>query len=158
MAAAKQGRGPSGSERSERSRAIHTNLSDAAAAINALHARVLADVIEARVWNIHRDIDRFSAPREWLMATVDFHTPTAAPLAAIARTSGKFRALAEAAVSGAARIDAVAAAVRRLDKTRALRLYATAPYREPEPSPFDPAVRCATPEALVVEYCRHAPV
>src|SRR5690606_30897385 len=72
--------------------------------------------------------------------------------------SGKFRALAEAATSGAARIDAVAAAVRRLDKTRALRVYATAPYREPEASPFDPAVRCATPEALVVEYCRHAPV
>ena len=48
MAAAKarkQGRGPSGSERSERSRAIHTELDQAASLINEVHASVLARVI-----------------------------------------------------------------------------------------------------------------
>src|SRR5690606_27748765 len=85
------------------------------------------------------------------------HTRTAADLAAIARPSGKFRALAEAATSGAARIDAVAAAARRLDKTRALRVYASTAYREPVASPIDPAAACGKPEALVVDYCRHAP-
>src|SRR5690606_27921270 len=55
-------------------------------------------------------------------------------------------------------IDGVAAAVRRLEKTQALRVYARAPYREPEPSPFDPAVLCATPEDMVAQYCAHASV
>jgi hypothetical protein len=42
----------------------------------------------------------------------------------IARLSGKFRLLAEAATSGAARIDQVAFAVRQLDQTPAMRLFA----------------------------------
>src|SRR5690606_14653531 len=158
MAAKKQARKLSGTERSERSQAIHTELDEAAAAINALHARVLASVIEARVWNIHRDIDGFSGLRDWLMEKFDFHMRVAADLAVIARLSDKFTALAQAATSGAARIDGVAAAVRRLEKTRALRVYARAPYREPEPSPFDASVLCATPEDMVAQYCVHASV
>jgi hypothetical protein len=77
-------------------------------------------------------------------------------VARIARLSGKFRLLAEAATSGAARIDQVAFAVRQLDQTPAMRLFARTPFRTPVPSPFDPEVWCATPEAMVREYCQRA--
>ncbi|GAB3644533.1 HNH endonuclease [Glycomyces tarimensis] len=144
--------------RTERAKVIHTTLDDAAATINALHARVLSEVIEAKAWNIHRDCDGFSALREWLVATFDFHLRVAADLAAIARTAGKFTVLAETATSAAARIDRVAAAVRRLDATKALRVYARTPYKEPVPSPFDAEVSCPTPEHLIAQYCIHATV
>src|SRR5690606_14585469 len=84
MAARKKARKPGRAERSERSQAIHANLDKAAAAINDLHARVLADVIEARVWNIYRDVDGFSGLRDWLMERFDFHMRVAADLAVIA--------------------------------------------------------------------------
>ncbi|GAB3653780.1 hypothetical protein [Glycomyces tarimensis] len=149
---------PSRTERSERAQAIHTNLDEAAALMNSVHARVLSDVIDAKAWNIHRDCDGFSALREWLVATFDFHLRVAADLAAIARTAGKFTVLAETATSARARIDRVAAAVRRLDATKALRVYARTPYREPVPSPFDAETLCATPEHLIAQYCIHATV
>ncbi|GAB3649775.1 hypothetical protein GCM10028833_18110 [Glycomyces tarimensis] len=155
---AKATRTQSKTERTERAKVIHTTLDDAAATINALHARVLSEVIEAKAWNIHRDCDGFSALREWLVATFDFHLRTAADLAAIARTAGKFTVLAETATSARARIDRVAAAVRRLDATKALRVYARTPYKEPVPSPFDADTLCPTPEHLVAEYCIHATV
>src|SRR5690606_39600620 len=100
MAARKKARQLGRAERTERSAVIHTNLDQAAAAINDLHASVLADVIEARVWNIHRDVDGFSGLRDWLMERFDFHMRTAADLAVIARLSAKFTALAQAATSG----------------------------------------------------------
>ncbi|GAB3648528.1 HNH endonuclease [Glycomyces tarimensis] len=149
---------PSRTERTERAAAIHTDLDEAAAAINALHADILARVIEAKAWNIHRDCDGFSALREWLVSTFDFHLRTAADLAAIARTAGKFQVLTETATSARARIDRVAAAVRRLDATKALRVYARTPYKEPVPSPFDADTRCPTPEHLIAQYCIHATV
>uniref|UniRef100_UPI0019652350 HNH endonuclease signature motif containing protein n=1 Tax=Glycomyces sp. YM15 TaxID=2800446 RepID=UPI0019652350 len=86
----------------------------------------------------------------------DFTFNTASAIAAIARLSGKFRLLASAAVSGQARIDQVAYAVRQLDQTPAMRVFARTPFTAPVVSPFDPAVECATPEAMVVEYCAHA--
>src|SRR5690606_24962937 len=105
MAARKKARKPSRVERTERSQAIHTNLDQAASLINSVHASVLADVIEARVWNLHRDVDGFSGLRDWLMERFDFHMRVAADLAVIARLSAKFTALAQAATTGAARID-----------------------------------------------------
>ncbi|HEU5126547.1 MAG TPA: DUF222 domain-containing protein [Glycomyces sp.] len=149
---------PSRTERTERSVVIHTQLDQAAAMINAAHATVLERVIEAKVWNIHRDVDGFSGLRDWLVAAFDFHTRTAADLAAIARCAAKFTVLAETATTGAARIDSIAAATRRLDKTKALRVYAKAPYREPVASPFDTSVSCPTPEHLIAQYCQHATV
>ncbi|GAB3652373.1 HNH endonuclease signature motif containing protein [Glycomyces tarimensis] len=149
---------PSRTERSERAKVIHTDLDEAASLINSVHAEVLRRVIEAKAWNIHRDCDGFSALREWLVSTFDFHLRTAADLAAIARTAGKFTVLAETATSAAARIDRVAAAVRRLDATKALRVYARTPYKEPVPSPFDAEVSCPTPEHLIAQYCIHATV
>ncbi|MCH7233019.1 hypothetical protein L0U85_19485, partial [Glycomyces sp. L485] len=145
-----------GSVRSEKSKVIHTSLDDAAALINAAHARILSDVIEARDWNIHRDVDGVSALRAWLMERFDFHVRTAADIAAIARLSKKFRALAAAACAGEARIDPVAFAVRQLDKTPAMRVYARTPYAEPVPSPWNASVACPTPEHLIAQYCAHA--
>lgn len=145
-------------DRNAKSSDIRTVLDDAAAAINDFHARVLSSVIEAQAWKIHRDIDGYSSLRDWLSAKFDFHTRVAADLAAIARCARKFTVLADAATSGQARIDLVAAAVRRLESTAALRVYAKTPYREPVASPFDTEVRCATPEHLISEYCRHSTV
>ncbi|GAB3995839.1 hypothetical protein GCM10029992_14160 [Glycomyces albus] len=122
-------------ERSQKAQAIRTRLDEAAAAINGFHARILADLITAQAWKVHRDLDGYSSLRDWLAAKFDFHYKTAADLAAIARNSGKFAVLTEAATSGAARVDQVAYATRALDKTPALRLYARTPYREPVPSP-----------------------
>ena len=48
-------------------------------------------------------------------------------------------------------------AVRWLDKTPAMRLFAKTPFRTPVPSPFDAETLCATPEALIAQYCAHAP-
>ncbi len=38
-----------------------------------------------------------------------------------------------------------------------MRLFAKTPFREPVPSPFDAETLCATPEALIAQYCAHAP-
>ena len=145
-------------DRTAKSTAIHTLLDEAAAGINDSHARVLSSVIEAQAWKIHRDIDGFSGLRDWLCAKFDFHTRTSADLAAIARCARKFTVLAESATTGAARIDLVAAAARRLEATKALRVYAKTAYREPVVSPFDPSVTCPTPEHVISEWCKHATV
>ncbi|THV40960.1 DUF222 domain-containing protein, partial [Glycomyces buryatensis] len=146
-----------GPDRRAKSATIHSALDESAALINAAHASVLAHVIDAKAANIHRDFDGFSAVREWLVSTFDFHRQIASDLAAIARRARKFALLAEAATTQAARIDPVAYAVRQLDKTPAMRLYARTPYREAVPSPWDASVSCTTPEALVAQYCAHAP-
>ena len=38
-----------------------------------------------------------------------------------------------------------------------MRLFAKTPFRTPVPSPFDAETLCATPEALIAQYCAHAP-
>ncbi|MEV3935273.1 DUF222 domain-containing protein [Glycomyces sp. NPDC049804] len=141
---------------SERAAAIRSALDDAASLINAQHAQVLSWVIEMKEQGLHRSAFGFSALRDLLVSQFDFHNRTAADIAAIARLSGKFRLLAQAAVSGAARIDQVAYAVRQLEQTPAMRLFARTPFQTPAPSPFDPETLCATPEAMVAQYCAHA--
>ncbi|MEV3938472.1 DUF222 domain-containing protein [Glycomyces sp. NPDC049804] len=141
---------------SERAAAIRSALDDAASLINAQHAQVLAAVIEMKEQGLHRSAFGFSALRDLLVSQFDFHNRTAADIAAIARLSGKFRLLAQAAVSGAARIDQVAYAIRQLEQTPAMRLFARTPFQTPAPSPFDPETLCATPEAMVAQYCAHA--
>ncbi|HEX2144259.1 MAG TPA: hypothetical protein VHG10_07120, partial [Glycomyces sp.] len=143
-------------DRSAQAQAIRSTLDAAADLINAQHAQVLTAVIEAKDENLHRSAFGFSALRDWLVSTFDFHNRSAADIAAIARLSGKFRLLATAATTSAARIDQVAYAVRQLDQTPAMRLFARTPFRQPVPSPFNPGVSCATPEAMVSEYCQHA--
>jgi hypothetical protein len=145
-----------GTDKHSHARAIRSALDEAAALINTQHAAVLSAVIEAKEGNLHREVEGFSALRDWLTSKFDFHAAVTADIAAIARLSGKFGILAQAAATGKARIDQVAYAVRQLDKTPAMRLFARVPFRTPVPSPFDPAVECSTPEALITQYCAHA--
>jgi len=144
-------------DRHSQAQAIRSTLDTAAAAINAQHAAVLGAVIDMHASGLHRSAFGFSALRDLLLSQFDFTFNTAGSIAAIARLSGKFRLLAQAATTGKARIDQVAYAVRQLDKTPAMRLFARTPFRAPVRSPFDASVECTTPEAMVGEYCAHAP-
>ncbi len=146
-----------GTDKHSQARAIRTTLDEAAVLLNSQHAAVLSAVIEAKEGNLHRDVEGFSALRDWLVSKFDFHMAVAADIAAIARLSEKFSILAQAAATGMARIDQVAYAVRQLDKTPAMRLFARVPFRAPVASPFDVSVECITPEAMITEYCRQAP-
>jgi hypothetical protein len=144
------------SDRRSQAAAIRSALDEAASLINTQHAAVLASVIAMKEANLHRSEFGFSALRDLLLSQFDFTFNTAGAIAAIARLSGKFRILAKAATTGTARIDQVAYAVRQLDQTPAMRLFARTPFRAPVASPFDPDLLCATPEAMVAEYCAHA--
>ncbi|MFG3338827.1 hypothetical protein, partial [Glycomyces sp. NPDC048151] len=144
------------SDRPSRAAAIRSALDEAAALINTQYAQVLASVIAMKEAGLHRSEFGFSALRDLLLSQFDFTYATAGSIAAIARLSGKFRLLAQAATTGKARIDQVAYAVRQLDQTPAMRLFARTPFRTPVPSPFNAQVSCATPEAMVAQYCAHA--
>jgi hypothetical protein len=144
-------------DRSSQAQAIRSTLDAAADLINTQHAQVLASVIAMKEANLHRSAFGFSALRDLLLSQFDFTFNTAGSIAAIAKLSGKFQILTQAAVSGKARIDQVAYAVRQLDRTTAMRLFAKTPFQAPVASPFDATVECATPEAMVSEYCAHAP-
>jgi hypothetical protein len=147
---------PLASDRPARAAAIRSTLDEAAAGINAFHTQVLSAVIAMKEQGLHRSEFGFSALRDLLVSQFDFTYNTAGSIAAIARLSRKFRILAQAATTGEARIDQVAYAVRQLDQTPAMRLFARTPFRAPVPSPFDPDILCATPEAMVAQYCQHA--
>ena len=146
-----------GTDKQTQARAIRSTLEEAAAGINAFHAQVLGAVIAMKESGLHRSVFGFSALRSLLLSQFDFTLDTAGSIAVIAKLSGKFTVLAEAATTGQARIDQVAFAVRWLDKTPAMRLFAKTPFRTPVPSPFDAETLCATPEALIAQYCAHAP-
>ncbi len=146
-----------GTDRQTQARAIRTTLDEAAAGINAFHAQVLSAVIAMKESGLHRSEFGFSALRDLLLSQFDFTFNTASSIAAVARLSTKFGVLAEAATTGEARIDQVAYAVRQLDRTPAMRLFARTPFREAVASPFNPEIVCATPEALIAQYCAHAP-
>jgi hypothetical protein len=143
-------------DRRSQAAAIRSALDEAASLINTQHAAVLASVIAMKEQGLHRSEFGFSALRDLLLSQFDFTFNTAGSIAAIARLSGKFRILAQAATTGTARIDQVAYAVRQLDQTPAMRLFARTPFRAPVASPFDPDILCATPEAMVAQYCAHA--
>jgi hypothetical protein len=141
---------------SEQAQAIRSALDTAASLVNTQYAAVLSAVIAMKEQNLHRTAFGYSALRDLLLSQFDFTHRTASDIAAIARLSGKFRVLVQAATTGKARIDQVAFAVRQLDRTPAMRLFARTPFRTPVASPFDPSVECETPEALIAEYCAHA--
>jgi hypothetical protein len=144
------------SDRRSQAAAIRSALDEAASLINTQHAAVLSSVIAMKEQGLHRSEFGFSALRDLLLSQFDFTFNTAGSIAAIARLSGKFRILAQAATTGTARIDQVAYAVRQLDQTPAMRLFARTPFRTPVASPFDPDILCGTPEAMVAQYCAHA--
>ena len=106
---------------------------------------------------LHRSEFGFSALRDLLLSQFDFTFNTAGSIAAIARLSGKFGCWLRRQRQG--RLGSIRSpiAVRQLDKTPAMRLFAKTPFRAPVASPFDASVECATPEALIAQYCQHAP-
>ncbi|PRY60514.1 HNH endonuclease signature motif containing protein [Glycomyces artemisiae] len=142
---------------STKAQSVRACLDDTAALINGAYATALRVAIDAFAHQVHRDGDGFSAQRDWMIAQFDFTHSAAGDIAAIAKHAPRFTVLAEAALSGYARIDQVAYAVRSLAKTAASALFARIPFRTPVASPFDPNTACATPEALVAEYAAHAP-
>jgi hypothetical protein len=144
-------------ERCERTQTLRSRLDDTAALVNGAYATALRLVMDAFAADVHREVDGFSAQRDWLVSTFDFTSSAAGNIASIAKLAKKFTVLAEAALSGYARIDQVAYAINQLHKTPAATLFARTPFRESVASPFDPEVACDTPEALVCEYAAHAP-
>jgi hypothetical protein len=143
--------------RRARAQSLRASLDDTAALVNGAYATALRLVMDAFEAKVHRELDGFSAQREWIVSTFDFTFSAAGNIAAIARLAPKFGRLAEAALNGYARIDQVAYAVNQLHKTPAATLFARTPFRTPVTSPFDAETACDTPEALVVEFCAHAP-
>nr|BFF23420.1 hypothetical protein GCM10025732_13850 [Glycomyces mayteni] len=129
---------------SDQAQTIRTLLEDAATVVNSQYAAVLSSVIAMKEANLHRTAFGYSALRDLLLSQFDFTHRTASDIAAIARLSSKFQALVEAAVSGDARIDQVAYAVRQLDRTPAMRLFTLTPFRTPVASPSMPTP-CARP-------------
>ncbi|MCC3765977.1 hypothetical protein K3N28_23240, partial [Glycomyces sp. TRM65418] len=146
-----------GTDNHSQARAIRSTLDAAADLINTQHAQVLSAVIAMQEQHLHRTAFGFSALRDLLLSQFDFTYNTASSIAAIARLSRKFQILAQAATSGQARIDQIAYALRQLDKTPAMRLFARTPFQAPVASPFDASVTCPTPEHLIAQYCTHAP-
>jgi hypothetical protein len=118
-------------------------------------AAALKAVIAYTSAGLHKTRDGFSGIRDWIMETFDFKAPCAGEIASIARLSPKFKYLAEAALSGAARLDSIAYAMRRIER-EGLAVHSRVPYPEPVESPYDPSVWCTTPEQLMREYCIHA--
>ncbi|MCC3763710.1 HNH endonuclease [Glycomyces sp. TRM65418] len=142
-------------DREAQAAALPSQIESIAAQARAHDARALQAVVAYTSEGLHKECDGFSGIRDWIMECFDFNAATAGQMASIARLAPKFKHLASAALSGTARIDAVAYAVRRLER-EGLAVHARIPYPVPAESPYDPSVSCATPEALIREYCVHA--
>jgi hypothetical protein len=135
---------------------LRSRLESLAAQSRIRDARTLQAVIAYTAAGHHKACDGFSGIRDWIMECFDFNEACAGQMASIARLAPKFKHLTAAALSGAARIDAIAYAVRRLER-EGLAVHSRVPYPSgPVESPYDPSVQCATPEELIREYCVHA--
>jgi hypothetical protein len=134
---------------------LRSQIESLAAQSRAHDALALQAVLGYTAKGLHKDCDGFSGIRDWIMECFDFNAATAGQMASIARLAPKFKHLATAALSGAARLDAIAYAMRRLER-EGLAVYARVPYPAPIESPYDPSLFCATPEELIREYCIHS--
>ncbi|MEU5156483.1 DUF222 domain-containing protein [Glycomyces sp. NPDC021274] len=103
---------------------------------------------------LHKECDGFSGIRDWIKESFSLNEACAGQIASIARLSPKFKHLTEAALSGSARIDAIAYAMRRIER-EGLAVYSRVPYPAPVESPYG-EVLCRTPEELIREYCIHS--
>lgn len=143
------------SDRDAQAALLRSRLESLAAQSRVRDAHTLQAVIAYTAAGHHKACDGFSGIRDWIMECFDFNAACAGQMASIARLAPKFKHLAEAALSGAARIDAIAYAVRRLER-EGLGVYSRVPYGAPVESPFDASVPCGTPEELIREYCIHS--
>ncbi|WP_030144622.1 HNH endonuclease signature motif containing protein [Glycomyces sp. NRRL B-16210] len=144
-----------GSDRDAEAAFLRSQIESLAAQSRAREAHTLEAVIAYTSAGHHKACDGFSGIRGWIMECFDFNASCAGQMASIARLAPKFKRLTAAALSGAARIDAIAYAMRRLER-EGLAVYSRVPYPEPVESPYDPSVHCATPEELIREYCVHS--
>ncbi|GAA1685246.1 hypothetical protein GCM10009830_35850 [Glycomyces endophyticus] len=136
--------------------ALHrSRLESLASQARLLEAATLGEVIAYTSAGLHKTCDGFSGIRDWIMESFAFNASSAGQMASIARLAPKYKHLAEAALSGRASLDAVAYAMRRLER-EGLAVYSRVPYPSPVESPYDSAVSCRTPEELIREYCVHA--
>ncbi|GAB4007802.1 hypothetical protein GCM10029992_62510 [Glycomyces albus] len=122
------------SDQDDRAAALRSRIEDVAAGMRVLEVEALAAAIEYTRAGFHRSHDGYSGLRDWVTSCFDFNYALAGQIARIARLGAKFTVLAEAALSGRARVDAVAYAVAKLDVT-GLRVWARSPYAAPVPSP-----------------------
>ncbi|WP_199044567.1 hypothetical protein, partial [Glycomyces salinus] len=124
------------SDQDDRAAALRSRIEDVAAGMRVLEVEALAAAIEYTRAGFHRSHDGYSGLLDWVRSCFDFNQAVASQVARIARLGTKFTVLTEAALSGRARVDAVAYAVAKLDVT-GLRVWARAPYASPVPSPYD---------------------
>jgi hypothetical protein len=143
------------SDRETQAANLRSQIESIAAQSRAHEALALQAVLAYTSQGLHKDCDGFSGIRDWIMECFDFNAATAGQMASIARLAPKFKHLASAALSGAARLDAIAYAMRRLER-EGLAVYSRVPYPVPVESPYDPSISCATPEELIREYCIHS--
>jgi hypothetical protein len=141
-------------DRDSQAAALRSEIESIAAESRARDARALQAVIAYTSAGHHKVCDGFSGIRDWIMECFDFTVNDAGQMASIARLSPKFKHLSSAALSGAARIDAIAYAMRRLER-EGLAVYSRVPYPTPVESPYGAAL-CETPEELIREYCIHS--
>ncbi|GAA2266950.1 hypothetical protein GCM10009853_020230 [Glycomyces scopariae] len=142
-------------DRDQQAALQRSRLEALAAQARSLEAATLGEVIAYTSAGLHKTCDGFSGIRDWIMESFAFNASSAGQMASIARLAPKYKYLAEAALSGSASLDAIAYAMRRLER-EGLAVYSRVPYPSPVESPYDGSTRCRTPEELIREYCVHA--
>ncbi|MDA1360624.1 hypothetical protein O1R50_13390 [Glycomyces luteolus] len=143
-----------GTDRNTQAATLRPQIDSLATQLRAVEANLLQAVITYTSQGLHKECDGFSGIRDWIKESFNLNEACAGQIASIARLAPKFKHLTEAALSGTARIDAIAYAVRRLER-EGLAVCSRVPYPTPVESPYSAAL-CGTPEELIREYCIHS--
>ncbi|WP_205324214.1 hypothetical protein [Glycomyces sp. YM15] len=134
-----------GTDRNTRAAALHPRIDFLADRLPAVEVNLLQAVITYTSQGLHKECDGFSGIRDWIKESFNLNEACAGQIASIARLAPRFKHLTEAALAGAARIDAIAYAVRRLER-EGLAAHSRVPYPAPVESPYG-ADFCATPRS-----------
>ncbi|MEV3935521.1 DUF222 domain-containing protein [Glycomyces sp. NPDC049804] len=143
-----------GTDRISQAATLRPQIDSLTSQLCAVEANLLQAVIAYTSQGLHKECDGFSGIRDWIKESFNLNEACAGQIASIARLSPKFKHLTEAALSGSARIDAIAYAMRRIER-EGLAVYSRVPYSAPVESPYG-ATLCRTPEELIREYCIHS--
>ncbi|MFG3341837.1 DUF222 domain-containing protein [Glycomyces sp. NPDC048151] len=143
-----------GTDRNSQAQALRPRIDNLTSQLCAVEANLLQAVIAYTSQGLHKECDGFSGIRDWIKESFNLNEACAGQIASIARLAPKFKHLTEAALAGAARIDAIAYAMRRIER-EGLAVHARAPYPSPVESPYSPTL-CNTSEELIREYCIHS--
>lgn len=143
-----------GTDRNSQAAALRPQIDSLTSQLCAVEAHLLQAVIAYTSQGLHKECDGFSGIRDWIKESFSLNEACAGQIASIARLAPKFKHLTQAALSGSARIDAIAYAMRRIER-EGLAVHSRVPYPTPVESPYS-ATLCRTPEELIREYCIHA--